>query len=224
MAGRAVHRRGRGRRRRHRARVDRRRFRRAPARPRPRANLRSLAGQPPRQPRPRPHQPAPAPPAPPPRHLRRPPCQRPQTPKAAARPSHAAGCAADVPRSDARRGDAPTDRHRCRACRRRALPPNRARKRSPWHQPASGSASHRRERAPPPDGPTPGTSGRRGTHSRGSTPPGALARAEQGQARHSSGGGDPVGPPARPARPRTPRTGMPAKHRRWAAHARSSRR
>ena len=155
---------------------------------------------------------------------RRPPCQRPQTPTAAAQPSHAAGCAADVPRSDARRGGAPTDRHRCRGCRRLALLPNRAREPSPWRRPASGSASHRRERAPPRDGPTPGTSGRRGTHSRGSTPPGAPARVERGQARHSSDGGDPVGPPARPARPRTPRTGTPAKHRRWAAHARSSRR
>ena len=34
---------------------------------------------------------------------RRPPCQRPPTPTAAAPPSHAAGCGADVPRSGARR-------------------------------------------------------------------------------------------------------------------------
>ena len=82
----------------------------------------------------------------------------------------------------------------------------------------------RHERAPPRAGPIPGRSDRPGMRSTGNTLPGARQRAARAGARHSSGGGDQGSLSAIPDRPRRRRTGMPARHRRSGALARSSRR
>jgi len=98
-------------------------------------------------------------------------------------------------------------------------------------RPAAGRQRHRgrpgrlSQPAPvlPHAGPRSGRSGRRGTSSRGSTFPGATARAAPAVFRRSSDGGDRVAPNDRPARPRTRRTGKPVRCRRWPQPDRSSR-
>ena len=78
------------------------------------------------------------------------------------------------------------------------------------------------EHARPHAGPSPGTSGRPGTRSTGSTPPGAPRPVVPAAARHSSGGGDRGSSTAIPDRPRTRRTDRPARRPRSGALARSS--
>ena len=71
-------------------------------------------------------------------------------------------------------------------------------------------------------GPRPGTSGRPGTRSRGSTPPGARARAAPGGPRRSSGGRGRARSSARRDHLRTRRTDTPGSLPWWAGHGRSS--
>ncbi len=81
-------------------------------------------------------------------------------------------------------------------------------------------SGHARPRA----GPIPGTSGRPGTRSRGSTPPGARAHAAQGRHRRSTDVGGRGSWHARRGRPRRRRRDRLGTRPRWAALARSSQR
>lgn len=176
--------------------------------------------------RPRHRQVPPLPRLPPPRRLpllrRRPPL-RPIQPKAAGLPSHEADCAGAVPRRGAHPAVGPSRSHRSRSQSRDLGADPHPRHRSRPSRP-SGSVWPSRPHAcaPPPDAPTPGTSGRPGTRSRGSTPPGGPRHGARAAIPQSSGGGDPVGPHARPVRLRRRRTGKPVTCPRWAALARSS--
>ena len=80
----------------------------------------------------------------------------------------------------------------------------------------------RRVRVPPPDGPSPGTSGRQGTRSTGSTPPGARRPAVRAATRRSIGGDGPGSSNVHRGRRRTRRTDRPGHRPCWAALAQSS--
>ena len=153
-------------------------------------------------------------PRPRPRHFRRlqpqrPPPRRRPPPTAAVRPSHAAGCAGRVDQLDL------------------AAPPRRRRRRQPWTRPAQRWAPSRLGR--PCRGharllavPSPGTSGRQGTRSTGSRPPGAQERAEPEATRRNSGGDGLGSSTVRHGRRRTPRTDKLGHRPCWAALAQSS--
>ena len=145
-----------------------------------------------------------------PRHRQRPPLQPPQRPTVAERPSRAAGSAgrADPAGSSRRRrGILVTVVHGRRPGRRSG------RSRLDLPHPV---------RARPRGVPNPGTWGRPGTRSTGSTPPGARRPAARVAIRRSSGVGGPGSSIVHRGRRRTRRTDRPGHRPCWAALARSS--
>ena len=126
-----------------------------------------------------------------------------------------------------RRSGVPSATRRCRCRRpRRRLRSSRRRPRSrPRHRrrrlvtrrrARSGLRGARRAPAPPRAAPSPGTSGRPGTRSTGSTPPGGRAPAAPAAAPRSSDGDDPGRRRARRDRPRRRRRDRPWRRPRWA--------
>lgn len=141
-------------------------------------------------------------------------------PRAAAPPSHAAGSGVGSMRPVARPRLAlvPTRPQADPSC-----PPHLS---DPYPRMRGDALARHRPSGPvPPRGePMPGTSGRPGTRSTGSTPPGVQRRAgPEGPPRNSDVDGR-AGLNERPGRPRRRRTDTPGNRPSWAALARSSRR
>lgn len=141
-------------------------------------------------------------------------------PRAAAPPSHAAGSGVGSLRPAARRRFAPVP------TRPQADPSRPCHLSDPYHRTRGDALTRHRPSGPvPPHGePMPGTSGRPGTRSTGSTPPGAQRRAvPEGPPRNNDVDGR-AGLNERPGRLRRRRTDTPGNRPSWAALARSSRR
>ncbi len=166
-----------------------------------------------------------------------------RSPTAGAPPSRAAGCVAAPDHRPGRRTTRDRVASRRRPRRRHRRPPPSTGSRAvavvvvamrrgrsglvvrPHRCRAAGigcAASHRPAPGRTHGAPSPGRSGRPGTRSRGSRPPGGRGRAVPVRPRHSSGVDGPVDPRVRLDRLRTRRTDRPGTPRRWAVLAPSS--